>query len=246
MYSHLLWGTQLRQQHLKDAKYFNCNCERCTDPTELGTYFSAMKCLGVDEKGCDGIHLPENPLSDKTEWACNKCPMKISNEQVMFITSKMGEEIDTVLLTNPSSSLLEALIEKLSQFLHPNHYHLFALKHTLIQLYDEKISNDILSKKFELCDSLLFIVDKLDPFSIRVPMYTAIILYEKFNVIMEQMNRKINVDLMMAMKCLERARDILVNELDVMSAKQLHDQILSDITNIERVILTQQLSNTKI
>lgn len=36
MYSHVLWGTQLRQQHLKDAKYFKCQCERCVDPTELG------------------------------------------------------------------------------------------------------------------------------------------------------------------------------------------------------------------
>lgn len=47
MYTNALWGTQARREHLALTKYFNCCCERCSDPTELGTYFSAMKCLNV-------------------------------------------------------------------------------------------------------------------------------------------------------------------------------------------------------
>jgi hypothetical protein len=204
-----------------------------------------MRCFG-DEKGCDGIHLPENPLSFKTEWACNKCPVKVSNEQVMFLTGKMGEEIDNVLLGNPAPSQLEAIIEKLSQFLHPNHYHMFALKHTLIQLYDESVSDEILAKKLQTCDSLLFIVDKLDPHSIRVPMYSGILLYEKHNVIMELYRRKKEADLDLALKCLERARDILINELDTTPAKTLHEQILADIVDVERAIIGRQFAGTQI
>ena len=38
MYSNMLWGTQARQVHLNMTKHFTCQCERCLDPTELGTY----------------------------------------------------------------------------------------------------------------------------------------------------------------------------------------------------------------
>lgn len=46
MYTHALWGTQARREHLKETKYFGCTCKRCADPTELGSYLSAVKCLG--------------------------------------------------------------------------------------------------------------------------------------------------------------------------------------------------------
>lgn len=36
MYTHCLWGTQARREHLKETKYFDCHCKRCLDPTELG------------------------------------------------------------------------------------------------------------------------------------------------------------------------------------------------------------------
>lgn len=45
-YTHTLWGTYSRRDHLKITKYFKCKCERCSDKTELGTYFSALKCFG--------------------------------------------------------------------------------------------------------------------------------------------------------------------------------------------------------
>ena len=43
-YTFTLSGTIDRQQHLMEGKYFKCRCERCLDPTELGTFFSAVKC----------------------------------------------------------------------------------------------------------------------------------------------------------------------------------------------------------
>jgi hypothetical protein len=47
MYTHALWGTQARREHLAATKYFTCRCERCVDPTELGTYISGIRCLGT-------------------------------------------------------------------------------------------------------------------------------------------------------------------------------------------------------
>lgn len=43
-YTDVLWGTAQRLAHLADTKFFVCKCPRCSDPTELGTYFSGVKC----------------------------------------------------------------------------------------------------------------------------------------------------------------------------------------------------------
>lgn len=43
-YTDPLWGTTQRLAHLADTKFFVCKCPRCSDPTEFGTYFSAVKC----------------------------------------------------------------------------------------------------------------------------------------------------------------------------------------------------------
>lgn len=56
MYTHALWGTQARREHLRETKYFSCKCTRCADPTELGTYLSGLRCIGTqDEEACGGI-----------------------------------------------------------------------------------------------------------------------------------------------------------------------------------------------
>lgn len=181
MYSHALWGTQARRQHLKDTKYFSCKCPRCSDPTELGTYLSAMKCFG-DEKGpCDGVHLPEDPLDDETEWACSKCPIKVNNSQINMLISQMGEEVDNVQMMGGSVSMLENVLTRLSTFLHPNHYHLYSIKHSLIQLYGRHPSynsEEILDKKIKMCRDLINITNTLDPGNARLSLYSAVIHHE--------------------------------------------------------------------
>ena len=232
-YSHILWSTQLRQQHLKDTKYFTCTCERCSDPTELGTNFSTLRCLGGEEGPCNGFQLPVNPISPDTVWACNKCPITITSEQVSFITGKMNEEIESTFATAPSPRVVEELLEKLSQFLHPTHYHMFTLKHALVQLYGthketpiNTLSEEKLKKKLELCNELLMIALKLDPFSIRIPIYTAILLYEKHNALREICNRSIiGGSLDEAKKCLLAAQNVLRNELESMQGKQLNEKV---------------------
>ncbi|KAL1115615.1 hypothetical protein AAG570_005905 [Ranatra chinensis] len=43
-YTDPLWSTPQRRYHLKETKFFECNCPRCSDPTEMGTYFSVFRC----------------------------------------------------------------------------------------------------------------------------------------------------------------------------------------------------------
>lgn len=44
-YTDPLWGTTNRRHHLHESKFFWCNCSRCQDVTEFGTYFSCIKCM---------------------------------------------------------------------------------------------------------------------------------------------------------------------------------------------------------
>lgn len=57
-YTYTFSGTLARQEHLKEGKYFTCQCVRCLDPTELGTFFSSINC----QKCGDGNISPLNPL----------------------------------------------------------------------------------------------------------------------------------------------------------------------------------------
>lgn len=246
-YSNILWGTQLRRQHLSEAKYFTCSCERCADPTELGTHFSSLKCLGTSEAGCEGgIQTPDNPLSDTCEWVCNKCPARVPGNQVSYLTGKMGEEIDNALRKTPNVPALELLLDKLVNFLHPQHYHVFALQHSLIQLYGhhkdytiESLTVDALKRKLKLCDELLSITGRLDPHSVRLSLYTAVALHEKFNSIAEMHRRQLEeipYTHGQAVDCLKSAQMILINELDTVEGRQLNDKICGAMVRAGKIM----------
>lgn len=56
-YTDTMWGTIPRQAFLKETKFFICSCERCQDPTEYGTNFSAVRC---NNKPCQGFINPKS------------------------------------------------------------------------------------------------------------------------------------------------------------------------------------------
>ncbi|XP_070495981.1 SET domain-containing protein SmydA-8-like [Chironomus tepperi] len=228
-FTHVLWPTSVRQQHLMDTKYFNCNCERCIDPTELGTNFATLRCIGSDEEPCNGFQTQ----TSKDEYSCNKCPIKVSMEHVNMITERMNEEVDNLLAMSPNPGTIEDLIDKLSPFLHPNHYLLFNLKHTLVQLYGnhkdypyDSLSIDTFKRKLNMCEEMLKVVIALDPLSIRISFYTSILFYEKAMCMLEMHKRKYdNIDLNELKKCLEDAQKIISVEEDLMEGKQLLQKI---------------------
>lgn len=237
MYTNMIWGTLLRQEHLLTNKYFVCECERCLDATELGTNISSMKCIGDIGKDCGGTLLPNNPIDITTDWRCDRCDVSISNDQIEIILTNIESEVDDLLLATPDAKniapeTIEALIDKLSHLLHENHYHLFALKHTLIQLYGHKpnfklaeLSDRILVRKIALCEELLWILDNIDANTMRLTLYTGIVLYEMHLAILEQ-NRRIGGDgtvevLQMAQQCLLRGKEAVSMNADISQGRKL-------------------------
>ncbi|CAH1964733.1 unnamed protein product [Acanthoscelides obtectus] len=187
MYTHCLWGTQARREHLRETKYFDCKCVRCSDPTELGSYLSALKCIGTDDEPCGGTQLPLDPTNDETQWTCDKCPVKLTNAEVSYLVNGIGEEVDNVQLSNPTVRELESLLNKMLTFLHPNHYHVYSVKHSLIQLYGyqqgytpSQITDDCLTRKAMMCRELMDITRKIDPGNARLPLYSGVILHELY------------------------------------------------------------------
>jgi hypothetical protein len=85
LYGRIFKGTHRRQELLQNIYYFSCSCPRCSDPTELGTFFSAIKC---SMKKCVGYLLPKTPLdiSPTSKWKCNVC-----NNSATFLRCVVSE-----------------------------------------------------------------------------------------------------------------------------------------------------------
>lgn len=160
----------------------------------------------------------------------------------------MSEEVDAVLSKKPTVAQLETLFSKLTQFLHPNHYLLFSIKHSLIQLlgteWNELTSEEELNRKYKICQELLSICDNLDPFTIRLSIYVGIILYEMQKIEFlkgKNLMKDFRIDEAIlkfkeARNLLLRAADNLKKELDNVAGSKLSDQILKAIKDLNDMI----------
>ncbi|KAL3272852.1 hypothetical protein HHI36_014313 [Cryptolaemus montrouzieri] len=263
MYTHALWGTQARREHLRETKYFSCRCKRCSDPTELGTNFSALVCMGTNEQPCGGIQLPLDPLDDTTEWTCSKCEIRLTNNEVSYLVNQIGEEVDHVQLSSPTVRDLDAVLTKLSTFVHPNHYHCYAVKHSLIQLYGyqqgympSQMTDDTLIKKASMCRELLDVTKRLDPGNSRLPLYTGVILHELHLVNMIMVKRKWDLGMktrvkgILAMlqecnKCLAEAKQVLQHEFTTPAGEKLNKLISTSAQEFHRWIERNKIDLSK-
>ena len=118
-YLSFMYGHNKRKGTIKNFWFFDCNCDRCTDPTELNSYMSAMKCSDCE----NGNLLPENPMEIETcQWSCDQCQHRQSPESIKDYIDYCDD-----ILSDPTSSVLtitryEKILQEFSQRLHPNHY----------------------------------------------------------------------------------------------------------------------------
>ncbi len=47
--------------YFQESKYFDCTCQRCSSPTELGSHFSTLLCQACHDP--DGLVTPKDPLN---------------------------------------------------------------------------------------------------------------------------------------------------------------------------------------
>ncbi|XP_030379515.1 SET domain-containing protein SmydA-8-like [Scaptodrosophila lebanonensis] len=128
-YTKILWSNLTRGIFLKMTKHFMCDCARCNDNTENGTYLSALFCR---EQGCKGIVIPVQTKTLQPDWRCLSC-------ENVFPHAKMARYQDFALNTinnriNSSSvpDMIHFINELCPRFCPPSNYVLIEAKLNVI------------------------------------------------------------------------------------------------------------------
>ncbi|KAK3888210.1 hypothetical protein Pcinc_007741 [Petrolisthes cinctipes] len=192
-YTDPMWGTADRQMHLRTTKYFGCECERCNDPTELGTHLSSLRCGQCS----GGAVLPSPSPLHPHLWCCVSCQATLPLHQVNAYLKQTGEKLVT-LKDNPIVAS-ESYLKSTATRLHENHYYRSDVKLALAQMYGHRggdgrqqqnllcdLSKDTLERKECLCREVLALADALCPGESRL---RALLLYELQSVWREQHSR---------------------------------------------------------
>ena len=122
-------GSIVRRPPFKQLWNFDCRCRRCSDPTELGTFASALLC---PVSSCRGHCLPRDCLSYTSDWRCGKCGRDISSDKAREIT-EMVQEITSS--AGGSIEDLETCLQKITEKVHPRHYIAMQIKRMLMLMY---------------------------------------------------------------------------------------------------------------
>lgn len=219
-YAYTFQGTYKRREHLHEGKFFWCQCHRCSDPTELGTYCSAMRC----PKCQNGLILPTAPLDQDSIWKCSKCKYTAASQTIAVLLETMFKELDAI---DPHDiELQEAYLVKYRNVLTKNHYLCLSAKYTLCQLYGRaenylihNLTDEQLRRKEEYCRDVLKVVSILEPGLSRI---RGVIMYELHAPVMilatrmlekqEITNNELRKRLRETVKLLKESEEILLLE----------------------------------
>jgi hypothetical protein len=164
--------------HLREGKYFDCTCRRCSDPTELGTHMSSLRCVRCYK----GFIISTNPIgtltpkqgsqqveavSAGTYWECNKCKHRYHSNLIRTTVSQARCLLDGVDRSDIRAT--EYLLRRLLRTFPPQHFVILELKQTLVAAYRDTILRDpnptrkILNRKTELCRDMLPVLQVVEP-----------------------------------------------------------------------------------
>ena len=156
--------TNLRRLMLCAGKHFSCECERCVDPTEKGSYASAWRCRKCKESSSEAFVVPELPLDLASMWKCESCGDQTEGLRVAAEERAISQEISSV--DNGDIGSLEAFCSKYSSLLHPNHGLLVDAKQKLTVAYGRSnpggLESNDLERKIELCREVLKVTKILE------------------------------------------------------------------------------------
>ncbi|XP_057666323.1 SET domain-containing protein SmydA-8-like [Diorhabda carinulata] len=239
-------GTSDRRHHLYDTKLFWCCCPRCSDPTEFGTYFSALRC---QDSNCKGYLLPKTFIDNKTndrgsDWCCNECPSKLSPYAVQDLLDRIGKDLTEM----PKDNIKECknFIDSYEELLHPNHYFLTEVKIALINLIGgEKnglrdVSEENLQLKLKFCQNLCDLFKQLTPGENKM---RGKILYELQATVVEIGRRKADPNIVYASlieskKLLEECTSLLKHELESSLEGKIYEKATKNLKELQLVLRT--------
>ena len=217
-----------RQELLNMGKFFHCQCSRCSDPSELGTYSSALKC-----PGCKSAVITTDVKDLKADWECKnaKCKRKFQTSKIVNVVGAIKEKAEKLEYNKDfpdecGVDAHEAFLKKYSPILHSNHVTLIRAKYNLAKMYGRmagyeanNLTEKQLVRKQELCEEVLTVFDVIMPGKTRM---RGVMLYELHLPHVMLANRqlqrgpggggdpaKIKAGLKSGLKCLKQGMEIL-------------------------------------
>ncbi|XP_055617476.1 SET domain-containing protein SmydA-8 [Toxorhynchites rutilus septentrionalis] len=166
-YTQPLQATIQRRYAIKQAKCFECCCDRCKDPTEFQTYTGAIICPNCAKAKVVAV----DPLSFRSNWQCED--KKCSYRETAQENVARNETFRATILGLPKDSPdgYERFLEANGAVLHPWNTNMLQVKYALVQLYGSKLkgfsvcdlTESQLWRKVNLCIELLKVADWLEP-----------------------------------------------------------------------------------
>ena len=89
-YSNILFCRHQRQEHLQSSWLFECGCERCGDPTELGLHYSALQCHHC------GAHFSRHMEDTEDRLSCSGCQANIDKAEARQSEQNFLKTISTL------------------------------------------------------------------------------------------------------------------------------------------------------
>nr|XP_045591530.1 SET domain-containing protein SmydA-8-like [Procambarus clarkii] len=181
-YAPTLWGTHARAAYIQSSKFFTCTCERCVDPTELGSHLSSVSC-----RKCEGGLLVPAP-DPQVAWVCNACGAAVDSPALNSLLQAAGIAASRV--PQEDATALDATVTHLTRVLGGQHYITIELKFALVlALMTPKLSGvsvDDLLRVVALTQELLGLAAQVDP---GLSKFRGVILLELIRASTELLER---------------------------------------------------------
>nr|XP_053652884.1 SET domain-containing protein SmydA-8-like isoform X1 [Cherax quadricarinatus] len=146
-----------RYDTLTKTYHFTCNCTRCEDPTELGTYFSCPRC-----PDCTGCYMLSSTWLDETVWRCPTCKLEKTDTQVR---EDINDWLQRILMDDIFNTFkrAKATLQEVEDQFHAQHYVWMRAAHSaLYQLCDNNIE-PALKLRIKIWKKLMYLYSVLEP-----------------------------------------------------------------------------------
>jgi len=158
-------GNVVRQLEIPQNWMFECSCQRCQDPTELGTHASTMVCPAC---GVPAL-LPTTSKPGEPVWECVACNEQQSRSYILEVVKRLEKQLETLPYSCDPPEW-EALLLHFNKELHPDHFLCMKVKRLLLQLYGsregyrlEQLPRSLIDRKIELCRNYIKVFSLLEP-----------------------------------------------------------------------------------
>ncbi|XP_053699243.1 SET domain-containing protein SmydA-8 [Sabethes cyaneus] len=170
-YCQPLLPTIQRRYVLKLAKCFECLCDRCRDPTELGTYLGSIIC----PKCSQAKMIATNPLDFRSDWQCQRSSEQCSYRESAqrYVQRNETFQAEIMALRKSGTQYFERFLDTFQETtLHPWNANVLQVKYALCQLYDSLLEGPVSTqalteqqkrRQVELCRDLLAVAEILEP-----------------------------------------------------------------------------------